>query len=274
MRRADRLFQLVQLIRGRRLTTAAFLAQRLEVSERTVYRDVADLQRQGVPIEGEAGLGYRLGPGFDLPPLMFSVDEARALVASVRMAQVWQDPVLARASQAALGKILSVLPAAARVAAQSMAIYAPPVGLEPAVQATLQILREEAQARRKVRVHYRDAAGALTQRILRPLGCFYWGKVWTLAAWCESRQNFRVFAWTAWSALNCYKMQPATLPMKPGKPWRIICAQRLLQEQSPVCTTAVCDGSRCARVTNSNQSTHPVVDSCGLMRLSAFSAFT
>lgn len=82
MRRADRLFQLVQIIRGRRLTTAAFLAQRLEVSERTVYRDVADLQHQGVPIEGEAGVGYRLGAGFELPPLMFTQDEASALVAA------------------------------------------------------------------------------------------------------------------------------------------------------------------------------------------------
>jgi biotin operon repressor len=111
MRRADRLFQIVQLIRGRRLSTAAYLAQRLEVSERTVYRDIADLQHQGVPIEGEAGVGYRLGVGFDLPPLMFTEDEARALVASVRMAQVWQDPALAQASLVALGKILSVLPA-------------------------------------------------------------------------------------------------------------------------------------------------------------------
>ena len=88
MRRADRLFQIVQLIRGRRLSTAAFLAQRLEVSARTVYRDIADLQHQGVPIEGEAGVGYRLGAGFELPPLMFSHDEAKALVASVRMAQL------------------------------------------------------------------------------------------------------------------------------------------------------------------------------------------
>ena len=193
MRRADRLFQIVQLIRGRRLTTAAFLAQRLEVSERTVYRDVADLQHQGVPIEGEAGLGYRLGQGFDLPPLMFSVEEAQALVASVRMAQVWQDPALAQASQVALGKILAVLPASARAAAQSMAVYAPPVGLDPAVQATLQLLREAAQAKRKVQFDYTDASGQASQRTVRPLGCFYWGSVWTLAAWCHTRQDFRSF---------------------------------------------------------------------------------
>ena len=193
MRRADRLFQIVQLIRGRRLSTAAYLAQRLEVSERTVYRDIADLQHQGVPIEGEAGVGYRLGVGFDLPPLMFTEDEARALVASVRMAQVWQDPVLAQASLVALGKILSVLPATARAAAQSMTIYAPPSGLGPAVQATLQTLREAAQEHRKIQMTYRDASEQTTQRTVRPLGCFYWGKVWTLAAWCESRNEFRSF---------------------------------------------------------------------------------
>ena len=193
MRRTDRLFQILQLIRGRRLTTAAFLAKRLEVSERTIYRAVADLQHQGVPIEGEAGVGYRLGQGFDMPPLMFTVDEARALVASVRMAQVWQDPALAQASQVALGKVLSALPAASRVAAQSMAVYAPPIGLDPLVQETLQTLREAAQAHRKVNVQYRDASDHLTLRILRPLGCFYWGKVWTLAAWCEVRDGFRSF---------------------------------------------------------------------------------
>lgn len=193
MRRADRLFQIVQLIRGRRLTTAAHLARRLEVSERTVYRDVADLQHQGVPIEGEAGVGYRLGAGFDLPPLMFTHDEAKALVASVRMALVWQDPALAQAAEAGLSKILSVLPLAARVAAQGLAVYAPPLGLDAAVQITLGQLREAAQARRKLLVDYRDAADEISQRTLRPLGCFYWGKVWTLAAWCESRADFRTF---------------------------------------------------------------------------------
>ena len=109
------------------------------------------------------------------------------------MAQVWQDPVLAQASQVALRKILSVLPNAARVAAESMAIFAPPLGLDPTVQNTLQTLREAAQTNRKMLVQYSDAADQLTQRILRPLGCFFWGKVWTLAAWCEIRDGFRSF---------------------------------------------------------------------------------
>jgi len=150
MRRADRLFQLVQLIRGRRLTTAAFLAQRLEVSERTVYRDVADLQHQGVPIEGEAGVGYRLGAGFELPPLMFTQEEASALVAAARLAQSWVDPALARNIETGLGKILSVLPPAARVSAEALALYAPALGLDDAMRNRLQTLREAVEARHKL----------------------------------------------------------------------------------------------------------------------------
>jgi predicted DNA-binding transcriptional regulator YafY len=193
MRRADRLFHIVQLIRGRRLTTATWLAQRLQVSERTVYRDVADLQHQGVPIEGAAGVGYRLGAGFELPPLMFTQDEAKALVASVRLAQSWLDPALARGAQEALGKILPVLPADARAAAQALAVYAPPVGLPGEVQRTLQVLREAVQERRKIAIRYTDLSERPSERTLRPLGCFYWGKVWTLAAWCEQRNDFRSF---------------------------------------------------------------------------------
>lgn len=193
MRRADRLFHIIQLIRGRRLTTASYLAQRLEVSERTIYRDVADLQLQGVPIEGEAGVGYRLGAGFDLPPMMFTHDEAKALVASVRMAQAWLDPALAQGAQDALGKIMSVLPIEARVAAEALAVYAPTGGLSDASQRALQQLREAVQEKRKVFIHYRDLAEQASERVLRPLGCFYWGKVWTLSAWCERRQDFRTF---------------------------------------------------------------------------------
>ncbi|NJS36740.1 MAG: YafY family transcriptional regulator [Brachymonas sp.] len=193
MRRADRLFQIVQLIRGRRLTTAAWLADRLEISERTVYRDVADLQRQGVPLEGEAGVGYRLGKGFDLPPLMFSNEEAQALVAAVRIAQTWLDPQLAAGAQDALSRVISVLPAAARAAAESLVVMEAPVGLESKEQNTLQLLREAAEAKRMCEIAYRDVSGKRSERKVRPLGVFYWGRVWTLAAWCQSRQDFRSF---------------------------------------------------------------------------------
>jgi predicted DNA-binding transcriptional regulator YafY len=193
MRRAERLFQLVQLIRGRRLSTAAFLAQRLEVSERTVYRDVADLMAQGVPIEGEAGVGYRMHTGFDLPPLMFTNDEAKALVASVRLAQPRLDAALGRHAEGALSKILAVLPAAARAAAESLAIYAPPVGPDDATRERLEAVRIAAEARHKLALSYLDLKERRSERVVRPLGCFYWGSVWTLAAWCESRVGFRSF---------------------------------------------------------------------------------
>jgi len=193
MRRADRLFQLVQLIRGRRLSTADYLAGRLDVSVRTVYRDVADLQAQGVPIEGEAGVGYRMRPDFDLPPLMFSKEEAQALVAAVRIARPRLDAALAQQAEGALSKILAVLPSASRAAAESLAVYAPPVGPDEATRARLERLRLAAESRRKVRLRYLDLKDQLSERLVRPLGCFYWGEVWTLAAWCEVRDGFRNF---------------------------------------------------------------------------------
>ena len=193
MRRAERLFQIVQLIRGRRLSTAGFLAERLEVSERTIYRDVADLMAQGVPIEGEAGVGYRMNAAFDLPPLMFTHDEAQALVAAVRVAQPRLDVGLSRHAEGALSKILAVLPAAARVAAESLAIYAPHSGPDEPTRRRLETLRVSAEARHRLRLVYLDLKEQRSERIVRPLGCFYWGSVWTLAAWCETREGFRSF---------------------------------------------------------------------------------
>ena len=193
MRRADRLFRLVQLIRGRRLSTARFLAARLEVSERTVYRDVADLMAQGVPIEGEAGVGYRMHSGFDLPPLMFTREEAQALVAAVRVARSRLDDALAGHVETALSKILAVLPAPARAAAESMAVLAPPAALDAATRTRLRVLREATEQHAKVRLRYLDLKGAASERVVRPVGCVYWGEVWTLAAWCETRLGFRNF---------------------------------------------------------------------------------
>jgi predicted DNA-binding transcriptional regulator YafY len=200
-RRADRLFQIVQLVGGRRLSTADFLARRLEVATRTVYRDIADLQRQGVPIEGEAGVGYRLGAGFYLPPLMFKPDEATALVAAARLAQNRLDPVLAQALGSALGKVLGVLPPLARAQAEALPLYAPSCTDDP-VLAHLQTLREAIATRQKLRLHYRDAGDAASRRTVRPLGCFFWGEVWTLGAWCELRADFRSFRFDRITALH------------------------------------------------------------------------
>ena len=193
MRRADRLFRLVQLLRGRRLSTAAWLADKLEVSARTVYRDVADLQAQGVPIDGEAGVGYRLIAGFDLPPLMFTTLEAQALVAAVRLAQSRLDRQLAIAAEDALGKIVGVLPPAARAAAEALPLYAAPWATDLDSAERLGLLRDAASTRRRIRFDYADAKGAATTRIARPLGCYHWEAVWTLGAWCEQRAAFRSF---------------------------------------------------------------------------------
>ena len=194
MRRADRLFQIVQWVRGRRLSTGEWLAGRLAVSLRTVYRDIADLQAQGVPIDGEAGVGYRMRAGFDLPPLMFTHDEAKALVAAVRLAQPRLDPALAAGAENALAKVIAVLPAGVRAAAESLAVYAPDAGIDTATRQRLEVLRGAADARRKLRIDYLDLnERRTTQRVLRPLGCFYWSATWTLAAWCELRGDFRSF---------------------------------------------------------------------------------
>jgi predicted DNA-binding transcriptional regulator YafY len=191
MRRADSLFQIIHLVGGRRLSTAAFLAERLEISPRTVYRDIADLQRQGVPVEGAAGVGYRLGAGFRLPPLMFKPEEATALVVAARLAQNRLDATLAEALGSALCKVLGMPPPLVRNRAESLALYAPPAG-KP-VPARLQTLRAAIAARLKLRLRYCDAKHALSERIVRPLGCFYWDGTWTLGAWCELRADFRSF---------------------------------------------------------------------------------
>ncbi len=193
MRRADRLFQIVQLVRGRRLTTAEFLATRLEVSVRTVYRDIADLQAQGVPLDGEAGVGYRMRAGFDLPPLMFTREEAQALVASVRLAAPRLDRALADQAEGALAKIVAVLPADVRAAAESLPLFALTAGPDAATLERLALLRGAVEKRLKVRLDYRDLKGDASERVVRPLGCFFWDAVWTLAAWCELRQDFRSF---------------------------------------------------------------------------------
>jgi predicted DNA-binding transcriptional regulator YafY len=193
MRRADRLFEIVQYLRGRRLTTAKQLAEWLEVSERTIYRDIADLLATGVPIDGEAGVGYRLNTSFDLPPLMFSFDEVEALATGARMVQTWGSPQLKRAAGLALAKIAAALPPDKRTALESTPLFAPDFHIAPAVGEHLDQLRAAIRTHRHVRLHYTDSNGGLSQRTIRALACAFWGGKWTLAAWCEQRQDFRSF---------------------------------------------------------------------------------
>ena len=147
MRRADRLFQIVQLLRGGRLTTAARLAERLEVSERTIYRDIADLQASGVPVDGAAGVGYVLRDGFDLPPLMFTRDEIVALVAGARMIRAWGGASMARGAEEALVKIAAVLPEAERARAAQVQVRAFAPGMTDDLKARLDDLEAAVDAR-------------------------------------------------------------------------------------------------------------------------------
>ncbi|PIE14056.1 MAG: DNA-binding transcriptional regulator [Rhodobacterales bacterium] len=194
MRRADRLFQIVQYLRGGRLVTAAQLAERLEVTRRTIYRDIADLMGSGVPIEGEAGVGYVMRDGYDVPPLMFTTDEIVALVAGARMVRAWGGATMASAAEEALIKINAVLPDAARKRAGEVQVHAfqMPV-MTDALRARLDEIERHVNARTRLIVDYADKDGVTTQRVLRPLGLWFWGKVWTLVAWCELREDFRVF---------------------------------------------------------------------------------
>lgn len=191
MRRADRLFQIVQFLRSRRLTTAQWLAERLEVSVRTIYRDIQDLSLSGVPLEGEAGVGYVLRHPMDLPPLMFERDEIEALVAGARMVSSWADPALQRAAESALAKIHGVLPRPLRDELNRNQLFVPDVRAYPVHW--LGLLRLAIRERRKLLLSYRCERETATERCIWPLGLFFWGQVWTLCGWCELRNDFRNF---------------------------------------------------------------------------------
>jgi predicted DNA-binding transcriptional regulator YafY len=193
MRRADRLFQIVQVLRRRRLTTAKHLSAELEVSERTVYRDVRDLVISGIPVEGEAGVGYRLGKDFELPPLMFNLEEVEALALGMRMVQKWGDKDLSRSARSIIQKLEAVLPPSESQKLESTALFAFSFRITDEVRKSLRTCRRGINGKRKLSVDYTDPKGNSTRRTLLPLGLFFWGQTWTLGAYCELRQGFRNF---------------------------------------------------------------------------------
>jgi len=192
-RRADRLFQIVQILRGRRLTTAALLAERLGVSARTVYRDIRDLSLSGVPIEGEAGSGYRLLSGFDLPPLMLTNRESEALIVAIRLLKTWGGESLSKELESAQEKVLAILPEESRRKAEHTRIYAPDIALQPHSRSGFDVIHQAISSQQVLALHYRDEAGQLSWREVQPLGLFFWGEHWLLAAWCERRNDYRCF---------------------------------------------------------------------------------
>lgn len=195
MRRADRLFQIVQKLRSGKLTTAQDLAAWLEVSERTIYRDIADLMKSGLPIDGAAGLGYLMREGYDLPPLMFTTEEIVALQAGAAMVRAWGGAEMARGAQSALEKITTILPDPLRARSEATAIHAIPrkTVLSDAARSRLDHLEQAVTESRRLAIDYSDEAGQRTTRSVCPVALLYWGPVWTLVAWCELRDDFRMF---------------------------------------------------------------------------------
>lgn len=193
MRRADRLFQIVQNLHHVRVTTARDLAQMLDVSERTIYRDIQDLSLSGVPITGEAGQGYRLLHGFHLPPLMFTEEELEALLLGARMVRAWTDRGLARGAHQALLKIEHVLPDNLKPTLAKQELLVPDFPMDGMAGEQLLIVRLAIREQHKILIDYRREDGEISKRVVHPLGLFYWGKVWTLVGWCELRDDFRHF---------------------------------------------------------------------------------
>jgi len=193
MRRADRLFEIIQILRRRKMARAQDLAKKLEVSERTIYRDVRDLVASGVPIDGEAGVGYILRGGYDLPPIMFNELEIEALVLGVRVVETWGDEKLAQAAGDVLAKIEEVVPDRLRRQMAEIELLAPVNELAEPIVIDPGDLRRAVRERRKVHFGYRDAEGQPTERDALPLAMAFFGPVWVLASWCELRQGFRSF---------------------------------------------------------------------------------
>lgn len=194
MSKSERLFELLTLLRSKRYAvTASELAQTMEVSERTIYRDIQSLVNSGVPIHGEAGIGYLLQPGAHLPPLMFTDKEMVAIELGMRMVRAWSDNELATASHSASNKILSVLPDALKRQVESFPLLVPDIHTKTTTSHRGELLRHATDLKLKIVVEYTDEKGAKSTRVLQPLGQLFWGKIWTLVAWCELRDDYRHF---------------------------------------------------------------------------------
>ena len=194
MRKASRLFEIIQILRlSRRVVTAAEIAEQLEVTPRSIYRDIAALQAMRVPIEGERGLGYILRPGFDLPPLMFSVEETEAIVLGLALLERTADTALKQAARRVNAKIAAAVPEPLRQVLESNALQAwgsvapAPEGID------LAVVRAAIRDERKLLVDYRDEWGNATERTVRPLALVYYSATAIVVAWCELREAIRNF---------------------------------------------------------------------------------
>lgn len=194
MRKASRLFEIIQILRvARRPVTAQTIAETLEVTARSVYRDIAALQTMRVPIEGERGVGYILRPGFNLPPLMFSIEETEAMVLALAMVARTGDSELRQAAKKVSDKIAASLPEPLSKTLSANALHAwgsiapSPAGID------LSMVRRAVRDEERMDLTYRDETGAETRRQIRPIAVIYYSETVNIVAWCELRQAIRNF---------------------------------------------------------------------------------
>jgi predicted DNA-binding transcriptional regulator YafY len=221
MRRADRLFQIIQILRRtQRPVTADAIAEELETSKRTVYRDIADLIGQRAPIRGEAGVGYILEDGFDLPPLMLTPEEVEAAVLGAQMVAARGDPALKRAAEDLIAKIGAVIPENLR-----------PLVLEPATRAApswkavpdnidMAEVRQAIRSGRKIEFSYQDEQNRLSRRTVWPFAIGYYETTRLLVAWCELRAAFRSFRTDRISAAKFLEDRYPDRPSQLRARWR------------------------------------------------------
>ncbi len=194
MSRSDRMFEIIQILRSADCpVTSHELAKTLEVAQRTVYRDIAALQAMRVPIEGEAGIGYVMRAGFDLPPLMFTSEEVEAIVVGMALLRRTGDVGLQAASSGVSAKIAEVLPDERGGDLEGRYLYASAWGADPPGQADLTAVRRAIREETKLQITCKDAQERRTERTIKPLAILYYLEVVVLTAWCELRADFRHF---------------------------------------------------------------------------------
>ncbi|MCW8472006.1 YafY family transcriptional regulator [Fluoribacter gormanii] len=207
MSRTERLLDLIQILRRHRFPVSGLLlAQELGISLRTLYRDISMLKGQGAPIEGEAGMGYMLRPGFTLPPLMFTTDEIEAIVLGSRWVANRTDTQLKFAAQNALAKIAAVLPNELREQLEISGLLIAPGKVAEGKDSDLILIRKAMRLEKKLQLIYQDVNERSSKRIIWPLALGFFDQVRILIAWCELRQDFRHFRTDRIIELNLTEM--------------------------------------------------------------------
>jgi predicted DNA-binding transcriptional regulator YafY len=200
MRRAERLFRLVNELRSRSVSRAEDLAAYFEISVRTVYRDIVHLQASGLPIEGEAGVGYILRPGFDLPAMTFTFEQLDALAIGLSFVEVAGDTSLSQAAREVRAKLQASLPEPEKRKLEDAPMFAS--RRQGRADPTLMIVRQAIREAKILRLHYSDAEGMLSDRRVRPLAIWAFTEGWLFVGWCELRKDFRGFRLDRISAIE------------------------------------------------------------------------